>query len=162
MLARLRDWIFGYDLFISYDFDEAGSYATALKASLESQEQPLRCFLDREGFHPSDELNAASRRRLHMSRYIVVLLTEGVGKADSWVPRELNLFTNAGQRHSDRIIPLNIDGSAERIPPDAEIRNYIPLAQGPDGGDSVLYHPFRPRSSLRDLPHSRSSESKVW
>src|SRR5262245_32550831 len=115
MWTDWRDWIFGYDLFISYDFDEAGHYATALKAILESQQRPLRCFLDRDDFHPSDELNTVSRRRLYMSRYIVVLLTEGVGKPESWVPRELQIFTRNGNKNGDRLIPLNIDGCLDKF-----------------------------------------------
>ncbi len=141
MLERLRDWAFGYDIFISYDHDEAGEYATALKESLESQDRPLRCCLDRVDFDLGRELDATARRRLHMARYIVVLLTEGVGKPDSWVPRELDFFTDGGQRRSDRIIPLNIARSAEAMSPDAAIRKFIPLAQGPGGGNSVIYHP---------------------
>ena len=54
-LAHLRDRIFGYDLFISYDFEQAGHYAIKLKESLEKEKTPVYCFLDREGFHPGDD-----------------------------------------------------------------------------------------------------------
>jgi hypothetical protein len=37
LFERLRDLVFGYDLFISYDFDEAGTFAAQLKTSLSSQ-----------------------------------------------------------------------------------------------------------------------------
>src|SRR5262249_38321141 len=57
----LRDFVFGYDLFIAYDFDEAGKFAETLKARLEGSKRPLRCFLDREGFIIGDKLYAATR-----------------------------------------------------------------------------------------------------
>jgi hypothetical protein len=139
---NLRDLIFGFDVFISYDFDEGGAYATALKKSLEGQFPPLRCFLDRENFHIGDELNKTSRRRLNMSRHLAVILTPGVGEPASWVPRELQLFTADGSKNRDRILPLNVDESLETFPQDAKIRKYIPLAKGPDGGDSLLFHPI--------------------
>ncbi|MER8595734.1 TIR domain-containing protein [Mesorhizobium sp. M1182] len=138
---RLRDVLFGFDVFISYDFDEAGDYATALKKALEGQALPLRCFLDRENFQVGDELNKASRRRLGMSRHLAVILTEGVGKPESWVPRELQLFTDDGRKNSELILPLNVAESLQGFPPDAKIRKYIPFASGPDAGASLLFHP---------------------
>jgi hypothetical protein len=131
-MSHLRDTVFGFDLFISYDFDEVGSFAIALKNSLESQENPLRCFLDREGFNIGDELNAATRRRLLMSRHLAVILSPGAGKPVSWVPHEVEIFTNQGKRNSDRIVPLNVAGSLEKFPLDAKIRRYIPISSGPD------------------------------
>src|SRR5262249_29820833 len=107
-LGPLRDLIFGYDLYIAHDFDEAGAFAEALKVRLERSDRPVRCFLDREGFIIGDELGAATRRRLRMSRYLTVIITPGVGMPNSWVPTELDLFTDGGQRRMDRIAPLNV------------------------------------------------------
>ena len=139
-LAHLRDRIFGYDLFISYDFEQAGHYAIKLKESLEKEKTPVYCFLDREGFHPGDELSAASRRRIGMAQYLAVLLTPGVGQPESWVPHELELFTRSGRKNLDRIIPLNVASSLEVFPKDAKVRRFLPFADGPDGGASLLFH----------------------
>ncbi|MCW5705264.1 MAG: toll/interleukin-1 receptor domain-containing protein, partial [Bradyrhizobium sp.] len=139
-LERMRDLVFGYDLFISYDFDEAGDYATKLKRRLEELERPVRCFLDRDGgFHPSDDLKVASRRRIRMAQYLVAILTPGVGQPLSWVPRELELFTRGGKKYRDRLVPLNVQNSLQAFPPGAGVRTYLPFTPGPDGGSSILF-----------------------
>lgn len=140
--ASLRDAVFGYDLFISYDFDEAGRYAEALKARLEGTQKPIRTFLDREGFNIGDELSAETRRRLRMAKHLAVIITPGVGKPESWVPHELALFTNDGRRRMDRIAPLNVADALRELPADAKIRRYLPFSAGPGGAGSVLFHPI--------------------
>lgn len=139
---RLRDLIYGYDIFISYDFDQGKTYAPALRKGLEAPGNSVRCFLDREGFRIGDELKAMGRRRLQMSEHLLVLLTPGVGEKDSWVPHELMLFTGAGTKNMDRIIPINVAGCFDLLPADAHIRQYLPVTKGPDGGPSILYHPI--------------------
>jgi hypothetical protein len=53
----------------------------------------------------------------------------------------LEIFTRGGKRRSDRIIPINIARGIETFPPDAKIRQYIPLSTGPGEGSSLLFHP---------------------
>lgn len=137
-MENLRDLVFGYDLFISHDSDEAGAYAQQLKQLAEASKPPIRCFLDRCDFSVGDELNAGVVRRLRMSRHCVVIVTPGVGAPGSWVPTELKEFTHDGKRNMDRIAPLNVGESLQGLPPDAAVRRYIPFA--PDGKPSLLYH----------------------
>ena len=42
---RLRDWLWGYDRFISYDWDSGGTYAVNLAAQL--RQKGYEIFLDR-------------------------------------------------------------------------------------------------------------------
>lgn len=139
-LPALRDRLFGYDLFISYDFAEAARFAEALKTSAEQASPPIRCFLDQHNFSIGDELSAAARRRVRMSKYMTVIVTPGVGAEDSWVPKELRIFTRGGTRKLGRIAPLNVEDSIERLPRQAEIFEYLPYADGPEEGRSVLFH----------------------
>lgn len=149
--GSIRDSLFGYDLFISYDFDEAGDFAEKLKSLAEASTPPLRCFLDREDFSIGDELTEAARRRLRMSRHLAVIVTPGVGQPDSWVPKELEIFTAGGERKLDRIAPLNVAGALQKLPADADVRRYLPFSEGPQGEKSMLFHPIS-QSELEEGP----------
>jgi hypothetical protein len=83
-----------------YDFDEAGSYATALKKSLESQTPAPRYLLDRDGFQPSDELTLSkvcqtrSRPTRRSATGPVSSHLQDFGQVHA-VSRSVELFVNA-------------------------------------------------------------------
>src|SRR6478752_488637 len=88
LASRVADALFGYDVFISYAWDDGGGYPTALAKRLRAER--FRVFLDREGYIAGDHLPQATRRRVGMSRMLLIVFRPKV--VDSkWVLREVEV-----------------------------------------------------------------------
>jgi hypothetical protein len=99
----LRDWIdrlFGYDFFISYAHADGKKYPHALADGL--NQLGFRVFLDEREYAPGAELRAATRRRVRMSSYLVLLARDRALESH-WVLREAEECIRATK------IPLVID-----------------------------------------------------
>lgn len=71
IILKIVDFLFGYDFFISYSHADGGNYPRELAALLKTS--GYTAFLDTKVYVPGDELNAATKRRVRMSKYLVVL-----------------------------------------------------------------------------------------
>jgi len=107
--ARLRAWLFGYDIFISYKREDGLSYAVALEDRLHDLD--YACFRDRTEIPPSGNFRKIIERALRRSRLLVVIgspvATDPV-RAE-WVRREIETY----QQYRSHIIVVNIDGAVD-------------------------------------------------
>lgn len=99
-LRRLRDWLWGYDYFISYHWDSSGAYAVALAQRLRNR--GFQCFLDRAEYAMGDDWKKEGRRALRNTQRLVVIATpEAVTKSKA-VEREVEIFV----ARSSHVIPV--------------------------------------------------------
>ncbi|WP_164000059.1 toll/interleukin-1 receptor domain-containing protein [Pyxidicoccus caerfyrddinensis] len=105
--ARLRAWLFGYDVFISYKRKDGLSYALALEHHLRSQD--LACFRDVTEISPSGDFPEQIERALRRSQLLIVVGTPlAADPAEGkWVRREIETYL----KHRTRVIVINVDGT---------------------------------------------------
>jgi hypothetical protein len=85
----VRGWIdlvFGYDFFISYAHADGTNYPKHLADQL--HEAGFAVFLDARVYVPGDDLKVATRRRIRMSRKLVVIARPKALESD-WVRKEV-------------------------------------------------------------------------
>ena len=99
----LLDLFFGYDFFISYAHADGSHYALELSERLHSM--GYRVFLDRHEYTAGEELHQATRRRVGMSRKLVVVVRPAVLES-GWVVKEIEASLSAGKT------PIAIDINA--------------------------------------------------
>ncbi len=85
-LQNASDFLFGYDYFISYAHDDGYDYPQNLARELKERYN-FTVFLDTESYVAGTELNAATKRRVKMSKYLLVLGRPIALKSD-WVLKE--------------------------------------------------------------------------
>lgn len=110
----IMEWLFGYDVFISYkwfkpmlDEPEGRPYAEALEQAL--QFHNYRCFLDSRDFIPGSSLDSATKSSLDNSSALVLVATPNCLQSDS-VCQEIAIFLESNRP----IVPINIDGTREK------------------------------------------------
>jgi hypothetical protein len=84
---RLLDIVFGYDYFISYSHRDGLNYPRQLSERLKAS--GFSVFLDKEIYGGGDDLNTATRRRVRMSTYLVVIARDGAMNESHWVVEEV-------------------------------------------------------------------------
>lgn len=85
-LRRIGDFLFGFDFFISYAHDDGLNYPQKLADTL--QASGFRVFLDSRVYVAGDDLGTATRRRIKMSKYLLLLARPGALHS-RWVLIEL-------------------------------------------------------------------------
>lgn len=108
VLQRIIDWIFGYDYFISYKHADGGHYPTELTNQLEIK--GFKVFLDERVYLAGDELNTSTRRRVRMSKYLVLIARPRAMARSPWVLQEVKECINARRTP----IVISIDCAFER------------------------------------------------
>lgn len=98
------DWLFGYDFFLSYAHDDGRSYPEALARGLAAM--GFEVFIDTKEYVAGTKLDDATRRRVRMSQYLVVIAGEAALRS-TWVAREVELFEQTGRAP----IVIEIDGA---------------------------------------------------
>lgn len=98
----LDEYMFGYDVFISYAWKDGRKYAEALAAEL--QNKKYRCFLDSSEYKVGDDLNRDALRAMKWSRALAIVITKSA-LASKHVRKEINLFEAAEKP----IVPIDID-----------------------------------------------------
>ncbi len=101
VLSSLRKVFFGYDIFISYSRTDAGEYSEALAIAL--QQKKFKCYLDRWSAKPSPTLTDELRKKLRMSKVLLVLGTDGALES-KFVSQEIDYFLNQG---GEQLIPVD-------------------------------------------------------
>jgi len=110
-LARdVADYLFGYDFFISYSWSDGAAYPRQLMEQLTRNGYTI--FLDSRDYVPGTDLRASTRRRVRMSRYLVLVLRPHA-VSSVWVERELKAFL-ATKRDP---IAIDVDGTWQKLPP---------------------------------------------
>lgn len=110
-LRRAADVLFGYDYFISYAHADGHGYARRLAEQLD--ELGFSVFLDTRVYVAGDDLQAATRRRIRMSKKLVAVVRPKALESE-WVLREIQVCLAAGR------LPIAIDvaGTLARAPED--------------------------------------------
>ncbi len=107
MIQRIQDWLFGYDFFICYRWQDAKFYAEHLGQSLAEN---YSCFMDTERYAPGDNLIRIGDRALRETGRLVLVGTLGI--ADSkHCKRELKTFRATGKR----IIAIDFSGTIAQL-----------------------------------------------
>ena len=99
-LNELADLLFGFDYFISYAHADGRRYARELADRLEAL--GFSVFLDERVYVAGDDLQVATRRRIRMSKKLVVVVREHVLGSD-WVRKEIDVALSRGR------VPIAID-----------------------------------------------------
>lgn len=102
-LRALVDLLFGYDFFVSYAHDDGYNYPRELTNQLE--QKGFKVFLDSREYVPGDDLQIATRRRIRMSKKLVVI-ARPVALHSQWVLKEVETSLQSGR------VPIVIDINA--------------------------------------------------
>ncbi|MCB1237403.1 MAG: TIR domain-containing protein [Verrucomicrobiae bacterium] len=119
LFQRAADFLFGYDFFISYRWEDGRAYAVELQRKL--QARGFSCFLDSEDYAKGDNWRLAGRRALKKTSRLILVGTPGALRSEP-VANELRIFTGLGRR----VVPIDIGGALSR-----------PGRGGSDDGDLV-------------------------
>ena len=117
-IQRLADWVFGYDFFIAYAWEDGRAYAKELANQL--IERKYACFLDSKEFQPGQALNQATVRALGKTR-VLVLVGSPAAPERSAVGDELSIFSKTGRR----IVPIDIGGLGDSTDA-SKIKQFLP------------------------------------
>jgi hypothetical protein len=101
---RLRVWLFGYDIFISYKRADAQGYAAALEDSLKARD--LTCFRDYREISPSEDFPARIEKALKRSQMLLVIGSPRAANPDDgiWVRREIETYL----KHRSRAVVVKV------------------------------------------------------
>lgn len=99
-LRTLVDLLFGFDFFISYAHGDGYNYPEVLTKILE--QEGFKVFLDSREYVPGDDLKIATRRRIRMSRKLVVI-ARPFALESQWVLKEVKISLESGR------VPIVID-----------------------------------------------------
>ncbi len=107
--VRLRSWLFGYDVFISYKRSEALGYALALERELETLD--VACFRDLAELPAGSKFEARILKALKKSRILVIIGTPLVldKKEGLWVRKEVSDY-KVNRPHSP-IVLVNVSSA---------------------------------------------------
>ncbi|MEM7253083.1 MAG: toll/interleukin-1 receptor domain-containing protein [Pseudomonadota bacterium] len=117
-LGGVVDLLFGYDFFISYAHADGVAYPRQLADELERL--GFSVFLDERVYVAGDDIRAATRRRVRMSKKLVVVVREHV--LDSfWVGKEIETSLDAG----GDTIAIDVGGTLANATEDNPIRQQL-------------------------------------
>lgn len=94
-LTSAADFLFGYDFFISYAHKDGTQYPRILRERLEAL--GYRTFLDVHGYAGGDDLRTGTRRRIGMSKKLLLLARPHALSQSRWVELELQHFIELGR-----------------------------------------------------------------
>ena len=138
-LQALLDLLFGYDFFVSYAHDDGYNYPRELTNQLE--QKGFKVFLDSREYIPGDDLQIATRRRIRMSKKLVVI-ARPIALQSQWVLKEVKISLQSGR------VPIVIDINAT-----------IENANEASAVKNLLEDKLHIRESLDNLDATPSSEA---
>jgi WD40 repeat protein len=115
--SNLIDFIFGYDVFISYARRDGQSYVIEL--SNELGKLGYRCFVDVSELPPGDQLGPALRRALRKSSALLVVGSAGALES-RYMPQEISTFVEL--RPDAPIVPISIGNTLDSADPATALR----------------------------------------
>ncbi len=101
---RGADFLFGYDFFISYRWEDGRHYAVPLAGEL--KRRGFDCFLDSENYAKGDNWKTVGAIALRQTSRLILVGSPGVLKSEP-VLREVRIFYRSGRR----IIPIDFGGT---------------------------------------------------
>ncbi len=87
-LSQIIDNILGYDYFISYAHADGKNYPNQLTKEL--SKLGFKVFIDTQIYKPGDDLNISTKRRVRMSRNLVVITKQHAMQSE-WVAKEIKV-----------------------------------------------------------------------
>lgn len=137
LIRSLADFVFGYDLFVSYSRRDWGdTYALELVRQLSGPPHDFRCFLDAMSMETGDSWRRQGARALRKSSKIVLLLTEGALDSPG-VLAELEFNYNQPQRRRRQISVVNLREAISKIDRSSDFYKYLTLGD-PDFDDKIF------------------------
>lgn len=109
---RLRDWIWGYDFFISYQWSSGGRYAAALANRLREPPEPCDVMLDAAEFAAGGDWRTQAGAALRNTQRLILVGTPGALEESAPVAAEVAAFTS----RSRLIVPVVFDEQILRRP----------------------------------------------
>ncbi len=109
---RIADYLFAYDFFISYSWSDGADYPRRLMEQLTRNGYTV--FLDSRDHLPGEDLTASTRRRVRMSRNLLLVLRPHA-VCSFWVDHELKVFL-ATRRDP---IAIDINDTWKNLPSDS-------------------------------------------
>lgn len=97
MVRRFLDWLFGYDFFISYGHGDGMIYPERLHDALSAGRPRFSVFLDKKQYTAGEDLDAATERRVRMSKQMIVVCGPKA-LSSRWVRREVEVFQAKGRK----------------------------------------------------------------
>jgi len=104
--SKITDFLFGYDIFISYSRRDGSAYAQLLQQELEARD--YRCFIDRRELPIGSPLDSSLLRALSRSSVLVVVGSPVSRDAKSYVPKEIRGFAQVKPEGWRKIVPISI------------------------------------------------------
>ena len=117
-LSRAADFVFGYDFFISYAHGD-GLYCPESLAN-HLQKMGYSVFLDTRGYVAGVDLRIATRRRIRMSRTLVVV-ARPQALASDWVRREVETCLEHGRTP----VVVDVNRTLEDAPEDTPVKRLL-------------------------------------
>ena len=114
-VRKVGDFLFGFDFFISYAHSDGVHYPQKLADLLQSK--GFRVFLDSRVYVAGDDLRSATRRRIRMSKYLIIILRPGALESQ-WVLIELQRCLAANRPP----IAINVNESLEQARDDNDVK----------------------------------------
>ena len=137
---RLRDWLWGYDFFVSYHWASGGVYAVNLAQMLRSN--GFDVFLDRADYASGDDWKRMGQIALRNTQRLVLVATREAVTISKPVQHEVEIFTARGRQ----VVPIIFE---DRFT-DIDRSDYPTLKRLPDsqlfvdsGADSLATGPTR-------------------
>lgn len=140
LLRILVDLLFGFDFFISYSHSDGFAYPGELTKRLE--QLGFKVFLDSRVYVAGDDLKIATRRRIRMSKKLIVIARPSALKSH-WVLKEVEECLLAGRTP----IVIDVNRTIEDAAPTSEIkqrlqdklhlRENLPSIDAPPSGTTV-------------------------
>jgi len=112
-LKSVADFLFGYDFFISYAHRDGTEYPRLLRDQLEAL--GYRTFLDVQGYTGGDNLRTGTRRRIGMSKRLILLARPHALSSSRWVQLELEHFIALDRSP----IVIEFPGASAMLPEDS-------------------------------------------
>ncbi len=109
---RLREWIWGYDFFISYQWSSGGRYAAALANRLREPPEPCDVMLDAAEFAAGGDWRTQAGAALRNTQRLILVGTPGALEESAPVAAEVAAFTS----RSRLIVPVVFDEALLRRP----------------------------------------------
>jgi tetratricopeptide (TPR) repeat protein len=134
LMARVVDWVFGYDFFLSYSHGDGMRLPRRIKERLEHA--GFRVFLDQTEYVAGEDLRRETRRQVVKSRKIVIVARASALKSE-WVKREVGVALE----HDKIPVIVNVNGAVEAAPRDAALaamareRHWLRLDEALDDPD---------------------------
>lgn len=96
-LEAWEDFLYGYDFFVSYRWEDGRDYAVALAQALQHLPEGYSVFLDSSEYAAGDSLSRQGNRAVRKTSRLVLVATTGVADSEH-VKRELTVFQSTGRR----------------------------------------------------------------